>query len=94
MKGAVEWTQLSSLLIMGGMIVGVWYRLQSQISANRAHHEKQLAAYKLHVAETYTTKANMSEQTAQIMKAIDNVVTKIDRVSERLDMAFQVKIRH
>ena len=70
MKGAVEWTQLSSLLIMGGMIVGVWYRLQSQISANRAHHEKQLAVYKLHVSEPYTIKANMSEQKTQIMKPL------------------------
>lgn len=70
MKGAVEWTQLSSLLIMGGTIVGVWYRLQSQISANCAYHEKQLAAYNLHVAEKYTAKANMSEQTAQILKAM------------------------
>lgn len=70
MKGAVEWIQLLSLLFMGGMIVGVWYRLQSQISANRAHHEKQLAASKLHVSELYTIKANMSEQKTQIMKPL------------------------
>lgn len=89
MDGTVEWKQLASLLIMGGTVVGVWYRLQSQISANRAHHEKQLAAYQLHVAESYTTKADMSEQTAQIMKAIDNVGIKIDRTNERLDKAFQ-----
>jgi len=67
---------------MGDMIVGVWYRLQSQIRATRAYYEKQLAAYNLHVAETYAAKANMSEQTAQILKAIDKVASKIDRVNE------------
>lgn len=91
MDGTVEWKQLTSLFVLGAAVVGVWYRLQSQISANHAFHEKQLAAYKLHVAVSYTTKADMSEQTMQIMKAIDNVATKIDRTNERLDIAFQVK---
>ena len=44
-----------------------------------------LAAHKVQVAEAYATKAGLSEQTAQIMKAFDSLGTKIDRTNERLD---------
>lgn len=45
----------------------------------------ELAAHKLHTAETYVTKAGMSEQTAQIMKAIDGVSGKLDHLNGRID---------
>lgn len=79
------------MILIGGAVVGIWCRLQCQIGTNRAHHEKQLAAYQLHVPESYTTKADMSEQTVQIMKAIDNEGIKIYRINERLDKVFQAQ---
>ena len=47
--------------------------------------KEDLADHKLHVAQTYTTKAGMAEQTAQIMKALDGVSNKIDYTNQRLD---------
>ena len=52
---------------------------------------EELAAHKLHVAETFVTKAGMSEQTAQIMKAIDGVSGKLDHLSDRIDGMMQPK---
>ena len=45
----------------------------------------ELSAHKLHVAETYVTKAGMQEQTMQVMKAIDGVAGKIDHLNGRID---------
>ncbi|MGC0054510.1 hypothetical protein ACNSPG_15855 [Brucella pituitosa] len=75
------------IVMLFGAIGGFWYRLNGSIDKNRA----DLAAHKLHVAETYVTKAGMSEQTAQIMKAIDGVGSKIDRTNDRLDTFMQPK---
>src|SRR5262249_15620894 len=44
-------------------------------------------------AETYVTKAGMQEQTTQIMKAIEGVGNRIDKLHERLDRAFESKPR-
>ncbi|THK38098.1 hypothetical protein EHS39_11440 [Ensifer sp. MPMI2T] len=49
----------------------------------------ELARHKLHVAESYVTKAGMQEQTSQIMKAIESVGNRIDGLHERLDRAFE-----
>ncbi|MBX8827255.1 MULTISPECIES: hypothetical protein [Brucellaceae] len=91
MNGAIEWTQISSLLVIGGSVVGVWYRLQQQINANRAYHERQHAAYQLHVAENYVTRPGMNEQTERMMRAIDGLDAKIDRMNDRLDKVFQTR---
>lgn len=50
-----------------------------------ANAAADLAAHKLHVAEAYATKAGLSEQTTQIMKAFASLGAKIDRTNERLD---------
>ncbi len=91
MTGSVEWSQITFLIPVVGALVGVWYKLQSQISANKAQQATELAAYKLHVAETYTTKQGMAEQTAQILKAVDSVSSKLDRTNERIDGLLQPK---
>jgi len=70
----------------------VWSRVEAKVKVaeDKADDaQKDLAAHRLHVAETYVTKAGMSEQTAQIMKAIDSVGAKIDRTNERLDSLMQ-----
>lgn len=73
------------MVMLFGAIGGFWYRLHGGIEKNRS----DLADHKLHVAETYVTKAGLSEQTSQIMKAIDGVGSKVDRTNERLDGLMQ-----
>jgi len=81
-------------LAIFGALAGAFWRLWAMIEKSGQKGEtasRELAAHKLHVAETYVTKAGMSEQTSQIMKAIDSVSTKLDRTNERLDSLMQPK---
>lgn len=78
---------------------GIWWRIYTMIQTERTERTAQvglataaanlargeLAEHKLHVAETYVTKTGMSEQTAQILKSIENIAHRIDSMHERLD---------
>ncbi|TIV38921.1 MAG: hypothetical protein E5V91_12290 [Mesorhizobium sp.] len=55
--------------------------------------QQDLAAHKLHAAETFATKAGMQEQTAQLLRAIEGVGNRIDGLHERLDRAFERPVR-
>ncbi|WP_189635729.1 DUF2513 domain-containing protein [Rhizobium grahamii] len=86
--------------------MGIWWKIDgrvskggeaaaSRIATAEAKADKaasDLAAHKLHAAETFVTKAGMQEQTAQIMRAIEGVGNRIDSVHERLDRAFECTI--
>lgn len=87
------------LVALVGMGFGFWKYFEGKIDRSRSDaalatkaleikvdattHE--LAAVRLHVAETYVTKAGMSEQTAQIMAAINGVSGKLDHLNGRID---------
>lgn len=77
----ITWEVVAAAITVLGAVSGIWWRVEGMIRANT----DALAAYKLHVAETYTTKVSLAEQTAQIMKAIDSVSAKIDYTNGRLD---------
>ena len=83
------WFQIVGVLVSIAVVVGgVWWRLQNQITTNLAYAEKELAAYKLHVAESFVTKQGLNEQTDRLMRAIEGLGVKIDRTNERMDQAF------
>lgn len=87
------------LTVVGGFAFGLWKYFEGKIERTRSDAAlatkaveikadataSELAAYRTHVAETYTTKAGMAEQTAQIMKAIDGVSGKLDHLNGRID---------
>lgn len=50
-----------------------------------------LAAHKLHTAEVFVTKEGMQQQTAQIMRSIEGVGDKIDKMNDRIDRVFETK---
>lgn len=75
------------VLAVAGAVGGFYWRVSTLVGGVK----DDLAAHKLHVAETYVTKAGMQEQTAQIMHAIDGIGKRIDGISERLDRAFESK---
>jgi len=88
---------------MFGSIFGVWKYLDSKLVALRAEAQalastatamaslarEELAAHRLHVAETFATKAGLQEQTGQLLRAIEGVGNRIDGMNERLDRAFE-----
>lgn len=81
----ITWEVVAAVLTVLSFVAGIWWRVESMIRKNT----DDLAAHRLHVAETYTTKAGMAEQTLQIMKAIDGVSGKIDHLGGRIDGLMQ-----
>ena len=71
--------------------------LAKVVSANAAAHnkalaenssasEKALAEYKLHVAETFTTKNDLSEVIKSFNRSVDAIFAKLDKIEGKLDM--------
>lgn len=87
------------LLLVIGSVGGLWWRIEGAISkaksealtqasaasalASLAH--SQLAEHKLHVAETYITKAGLRETTDQIISAVNAVKADVHGLNERID---------
>lgn len=80
------------VIVLFGALFGVWKYVDGKLSAVRDTAEKtqrELAAHKLHAAETFATKSGMAEQTNQLLRAIESIGNRIDAISERLDRVFE-----
>ncbi|NKI68976.1 hypothetical protein GN109_06050 [Collimonas pratensis] len=55
-------------------------------STEREAVNKDLQAYKLHVAETYVTQTDLSKAIDNFGKAIEAVFKKLERIEDKLDM--------
>lgn len=75
------------VLAVAGAVGGAYWRFSSLVADIR----KELSDHKLHTAEVYATKAGMQEQTAQLLRAIESIGSRIDSMSERLDRVFEAK---
>jgi hypothetical protein len=79
-------------IMLLGFVSGVWWRIEGKINEAKTRADKvadELAAHRLHTAETYATKQGMQEQTSQLLRAIEGVGNRIDGMNERLDRAFE-----
>ncbi|MDX0597170.1 hypothetical protein GOD17_18365 [Sinorhizobium medicae] len=90
-------------LTLAGAGWGIWWKIDGRVKEGEKSTEgrirvaeeraskvaEDLAGFKLRAAETYATKAGMEAQTAQIMRAIEGVGSRIDAISERLDRVFE-----
>lgn len=86
-------------VMLFGFIFGLWKYVDSKIGKVRDEANagvaavtavaslarEELAAHRLHVAETYITKAGMRETTEQIMEAISGVKQAVDHMTVRVD---------
>lgn len=80
----ITWEVISAVIVVFGVVSGVWWRVEGMIRKNT----DDLAAHRLHVSEKYVTKEGLTEQTNQLIKAIDGVSSKIDHMSGRIDGMF------
>ena len=88
MTGGEIMAVVGFFLTVAGAAAAVWWRIEGKVKVAEDKADKvndALAAHKLHVAETYTTKAGLAEQTSQIMRAIEGVIARIDGLSDRFD---------
>ena len=72
------------ILAVGGCGVVVWWLFRS-VHARAETNEKDLAAFKLHCAETYVTSSALEKAIDRFSSSIDAVFKKLDRIEERLN---------
>jgi ubiquinone biosynthesis protein UbiJ len=86
-------------VMLFGFLFGLWKYVENKISGARldaqgsasaaqalaALAREEIAAHRLHCAETYITKAGMRETTEQIMDAISGVKQAVDHMTARVD---------
>lgn len=92
MSGAEIMAVGGFILALFGAASAAFWRMYGLIKESRDKAEmaqSDLAAHKLHCAETFATKAGMHDQTAQLLRAIEAIGTRLDSrldsMSERLD---------
>jgi hypothetical protein len=89
MNGPVTWDNLWVAIGAVGTIVatclGLWWKLETRIKSvekeaadDAEANARELAAHKIHVAETYISKAGHRETTDQILRAIEGLGGRID----------------
>lgn len=107
MTGAEIMAAVGFIVMLIGFLFGLWKYIDSKIGSAKTEASvkaeaatslasltrQELSEYKLHVAETYVTKAGMSEQTGQIMRALEAIGGRLDGITERIDSLMQPKSR-
>lgn len=84
--------ELGIALTIFGLISGAFWRMWALIKEAGEKGEqaqRDLAEHKIFVATNYVTKQGQAEQTAQLLRAIENIGNRIDSISERIDRAFE-----
>ena len=90
-------------ILISGTLWGIWWRIEGKVdrakteasavasaaNALAALSRQELADHRLHCSEVFATKQGMQEQTAQILRSIEGVGSRIDSMNERLDRAFE-----
>jgi hypothetical protein len=62
----------------------VWWMFRS-LAARVDNNERDLAAYKLHVAEAYVTSNELGKAIDAFNRSIDAIFTKLDRIESKVD---------
>lgn len=84
-----EWlAYIGPIVALLGLVLTVWWKVEGKIDAAKKKAEgveRELAAHKLHTAETYITKQGLRETTDQIMGAIGDVKAAVENMTLRVD---------
>lgn len=86
-----------------GFVTTVWVRIESIVNRARAEAMasaasanaraeilgSELAAYKLHVSETYVSKTGLREQMDRLMGAIGGLHDQLGNMSDRIDRVIE-----
>lgn len=84
-----EWlAYVGPIIAVLGFVLTVWWKVEGKIDLARKKAEeveRELAAHKLHSAETYITKQGLRETTDQIMGAIGGVKAAVENMTLRVD---------
>lgn len=76
------------LVALAGLILTIWWKVEAKIADAKTRAEtteRDLAAYKLHVAETYSTKSGMKEIRDEILGAVSGIRDDVRHLATRID---------
>ena len=76
------------MVALFGLILGIWAKVEAKINDARSKGdsvERDLAAYKLHVSETYSTKSGMKEIKDEILGAVSGIRDDVRHLATRID---------
>ena len=76
------------LILLASAAAAIWFRIESRVkdaSDKAGKVAEDLAAHRLHVAETYITKEGMRETMRPMMDAISAVKAAVDHMTARVD---------
>lgn len=79
---------IGPFVALAGLILTVWWKVESKIvdaKAKAEGTERDLAAYKLHVSETYSTKSGMKEIKDEILGAVSGIRDDVRHLATRID---------
>lgn len=94
-------------MAISGALWGVWWRIEGRVDRAKAEAVQKateaateaaavradLAAHKLHAAETFITKQGMRESTESIMEAIHGVKAAVDHMTMRVDRIVENQVK-
>ena len=92
MSGAITWNDILTLITIVGSVGGMWWFLQSQITANiKALDEYKLLVsenlddYKLLVSEKYIKSESLQKLEERLLASEARMIASIDTLSDRID---------
>jgi hypothetical protein len=86
MEGWISY--IGPLVGLVGLILTIWWKVEGKINAASDKGDKverELAAYKLHVAESYVTKSGMKELKDEILGAVSGIRDDVRHLATRID---------
>lgn len=81
MSGAITWNDILTLLTIAGSVGGMWWFLQSQITAG----VRALDEYKLLVSEKYIKSESLQKLEERLLASEARMIASIDTLSDRID---------
>lgn len=79
---------IGPFVALATLVLGIWWKVEGKITDAKGKGEKvadDLAAYKLHVAESYVTKSGMREIKDEILGAVGGIRDDVRHLGTRID---------
>lgn len=92
-----DWlSYLGPVVALLGLVLTIWWKVENKINDAKAKGdsvERDLAAYKLHVSETYSTKSGMKEIKDEILGAVSGIRDDVRHLATRIDSMHEAQVK-